>query len=146
MGNITYKSPMHCPDTYTKSMSSVESQKGINVERCSLDNQKGAITVQSMAIAPFWFSTEDHWTELKPFWLSPDDVWPKKVNWMERSLLTTSGLNFKILCICTACNYEWHHLWLVVYCSNHCGFKILSKLEISKPWVHLHEAQLQDNL
>ena len=39
-------------------MASVESQKGVNaVQRCSVDNQKGAIGVQSlMVIAPFWFS------------------------------------------------------------------------------------------
>ena len=26
------------------------------------------------AIAPFWFSTEHHWTALSPFWLSPDYI------------------------------------------------------------------------
>ena len=44
-----------------KKITSVEGQKGIiTVQRCSLENQKGAIAVlvKSMAIAPFWFSTE----------------------------------------------------------------------------------------
>ena len=27
-----------------------------------------------MAIAPFWFSTEHHYTALTPFWLSTDDI------------------------------------------------------------------------
>ena len=29
---------------------------------------------KSMAIAPFWFSTEHHWIALKPFWFSADDT------------------------------------------------------------------------
>ena len=40
------------------SIISVESQKGtITIQRCSVDNQKGAITRLCTAIAPFWFST-----------------------------------------------------------------------------------------
>ena len=36
----------------------------------SVENQKGAITVQQcMAIAPFWFSTEHLWSAITPFWL-----------------------------------------------------------------------------
>ena len=29
---------------------------------------------KSMAIAPFWFSTEHRWTAITPFWLSTDDT------------------------------------------------------------------------
>ena len=29
---------------------------------------------KSMVIAPFWLSTEHHWTALTPFWLSADDM------------------------------------------------------------------------
>ena len=37
---------------------------------CSVENQKGTIAVQSlMAIAPFWFSTEHHWTAITPLQL-----------------------------------------------------------------------------
>ena len=41
-------------------ISSVESHKSIiTIQQCSVENQKGAIAVQkSMAIAPFWISTE----------------------------------------------------------------------------------------
>ena len=40
--------------------SSVESQKGADVKRCSVENKKGAVAVQSnsLVIAPFWFSNE----------------------------------------------------------------------------------------
>ena len=39
---------------------SIESQNGtINIQRCSVENQKGAIAVQYMVIAPFWFSIEN---------------------------------------------------------------------------------------
>ena len=31
---------------------------------------------ESMATAPFWFSTEHRWTVLMPFWLSTDDKTP----------------------------------------------------------------------
>ena len=56
---------------------SVESQKGvIAAQRCSVENQKGAIAVQSLwFIAPFWFSTEHHWSAIAPFWLSADDIY-----------------------------------------------------------------------
>ena len=64
-------------------ISSVESQKGINdVQRCSVENQKGTVAVQShrcfykvyMVITPFWFSMEHLWIEIAPFWLSTDDM------------------------------------------------------------------------
>ena len=46
------------------------------LQRCSVENQKGAIAVQSiyMAIAPFWFSTEHLWSAITPFRLSTDDI------------------------------------------------------------------------
>ena len=37
-------------------------------------NQKGTIAVQSLAIATFWFSTENLWTALMPFSLSADEL------------------------------------------------------------------------
>ena len=44
---------------YKSLVSSVESQKGaINIQRCSVENQMDAITVQAYVIAPFWFSTD----------------------------------------------------------------------------------------
>ena len=58
-------------------ISSAEGQKGINaVQRCSVENQKSAITActKSVAIAPFWFSVEHRWTSLTPFWLSADNM------------------------------------------------------------------------
>ena len=58
--------------------SSAESKKGINaVQRCSVENQKGAIAVQSVAIVPFWFWTEHLWTALMPFLPSADELWRK---------------------------------------------------------------------
>ena len=36
----------------------------IAIQRCSVENQKAAIAVQSMAIAPFWFSTEHLWSAI----------------------------------------------------------------------------------
>ena len=61
------------------SISSVESQKGIikkiAFQRCSVENQKGAIAcTKSMAIAPFWFSAEHLWSAITPFWLSTADM------------------------------------------------------------------------
>ena len=57
-------------------ISSVESQKGvIAAQRCSVENQKGRYRyTKSMAIAPFWFSTEHRWCAITPFWLSTDDI------------------------------------------------------------------------
>ena len=62
---------------WTPGISSVESQKGvISFQRCSIENQKGAITActKSMAMAPFWFSAEHLWPAIMPFWLSSDDI------------------------------------------------------------------------
>ena len=54
-----------------------ESQKGINdLQRCSIENQKGAVTCMYKLhdVNAFWFPTE-HWqTVLTPFWLSIDDT------------------------------------------------------------------------
>ena len=61
----------------TPGISSVESQKGvISFQRCSIENQKGAITActKSMAMAPFWFSAEHLWPAIMSFWLSSDDI------------------------------------------------------------------------
>ena len=44
------------------------------VQRQVSSNQKGAITVQSLVIAPFWFWTEHLWTVLMPFLLSADNL------------------------------------------------------------------------
>ena len=49
-------------------LSLVESKKGITIsQRCTIENQKGAITVQSLVIAPLWFSVERWWTALMTF-------------------------------------------------------------------------------
>ena len=75
----------------TQQTLSVESQKGVNnaVQRCSLENQKGAITRQIfIAIVPFWFSTEHCWTLLMPFWLSADDAYLLK--WFYFAITPTS--------------------------------------------------------
>ena len=32
---------------------------------------------KSMAVTPFWFSTEQLWIAVTPFWLSADKLWPK---------------------------------------------------------------------
>ena len=50
----------------------------IAVQRCSVENQNGAIVV--MAIAPFWFSTEHLWTAITPFWLSNVKVGMTRAN------------------------------------------------------------------
>ena len=52
--------------------SSADFQRG---QRCSVENQKGAIRcTMSMTIAPFWFSAEHFWIAITPFWLSTDDI------------------------------------------------------------------------
>ena len=46
--------------------SSAESKKGTNaVQKCSVQNQKGAIARLCTAIASFWFSMEHLWTVLR---------------------------------------------------------------------------------
>ena len=35
---------------------------------------------KSMAIAPFWFSTEHLWSAIAPFWLSADELLSKSIN------------------------------------------------------------------
>ena len=59
------------------SILSVKSQNGVNaVQRWSIENQKDAIAIKmsTKVIAPFWFSTEHHWTALTPFWPSADNL------------------------------------------------------------------------
>ena len=58
------------------SVSSVESHKGVNaVQRCPHWEPEGRYCcTNSMALAPFWFSTVHCWTALIPFWLSADDM------------------------------------------------------------------------
>ena len=34
-------------------------------------------------------------------------AWSRSLNWIERSLVTTSGQNFELICLRTAHNYEW---------------------------------------
>ena len=47
----------------------------LTYQQWSVENQKGAIAVQSLlAIAPFWFSMVHRWTATMPFWLSADDA------------------------------------------------------------------------
>ena len=47
--------------------------------------------------------------------------WPGILNSMERSLVTTSGLNFKVICVRTACNCEWRP---PAACSYRLNYKI----------------------
>ena len=101
------------------SISSVESQKGIIADqRCSIENQKGAIAILCTAIAPFWFSSEHlwNWSAITPFWLSTDDIiaynttikdhekekdrqhmdiWPKKIILWNRNRRNSKGKKLK---------------------------------------------------
>ena len=51
---------------------------------------------KSMAIAPFWFSTEYRWSALAPFWLSADDFWSTRQE-VERFLNTVEPRYNEIL-------------------------------------------------
>ena len=56
-------------------ISSVENQKGVNdLQRCSIENQNGAVMYKLHDVNAFWFPTEHRWTVLTPFWLSVDDT------------------------------------------------------------------------
>ena len=57
-------------------LSSVESQKGVIViQRMFRWEPEGRYRcTKSMAIAPFWFSTEHLWSAITPFWLSTDAI------------------------------------------------------------------------
>ena len=62
------------------------------------------------------------------------------IAWRGQSLITMSGLNFKVICIHTACNYKWHPplpppppsacCWC--YRSTH---KIVCGLKLSSQWI-----------
>ena len=74
--------------------------------------------------------------------------WPGSLNWMERSLVTTSGLNFEVICVCTAWSYEWAPPQFIVITSNYkicCVVKTLIKLKVLNPRVCLH-SYLQSHL
>ena len=68
---------------------------------------------------------------------------------MERTLITTSGLSFKVTCVHMAHRYEGGPTAACSYGSNHkicCGLKFHINLNFSKPRVRPHGPQPQDNL
>ena len=60
---------------------------------------------KSMAIVPFWFSTEHHWTASMPFWLSADNICfstPPHTQWAEVPR-TPPPCTDSTLCVSSAC-------------------------------------------
>ena len=64
----------------------IRAQLLYKVQRQGPSNQKGAITVQSLVMAPFWFWTEHLWTMLMPFLLSADKLWFILMLWILMSV------------------------------------------------------------
>ena len=76
IGNSRTKANAHRPMLIPFYISSVESQKGVIATQkmfCREPERRYCCT-KSMAIAPFWFSTEHLWSAIAPFWLSADNI------------------------------------------------------------------------
>ena len=97
---------------------SVESQKGaINIQRCFIENQKGAIAVNVYGdSAPFWFSMEYLWIVIAPFWLSTDYM--LIVSMLCLWCMGRKGRNHEKWCVVKDVIFTFHQKNLVS--SSHC--------------------------
>ena len=64
-------------ENQSRDISSAESQKGVIADQKMFhwEPEGRYCCTNSMAIAPFWFSTEHHWCAITPFWLSTEHHW-----------------------------------------------------------------------
>ena len=73
------------------------------------------------ALVPFWFSTEHHWTVLVPFWLSADDF-TTKWNFSSAKQMTTFDVKNNLYFLIEALSFTHTQQFYSEFCGQYTSF------------------------